>query len=194
MISDFLKRMFFHRNGKPPTLLSWIISFCKIVCEIALVLLVIMVSAEVLGRNIFGLSFSGVEILAGYVLVLLTYLGGAVALSLGSVYRMTLIDSWLRGNKRLGLSVTVHLVAILFLLTIAFHASNLVESSFNRNVTSQANPDIKLWPLQLAVPFGICSMALVLGANILTMIRQARRNATGVMSKNKNTSSNDGPS
>ena len=96
-----------------------------------------MVSAEVLGRNIFGFSFSGVEILAGYVLVLLTYLGGAVALSLGSVYRMTLIDRWLRGNKRLCLSVTVHLVAILFLLTIAFHASNLVESSFNRNVTSQ---------------------------------------------------------
>ena len=125
--------------------------------------------------------------LIGYVLVLLTYLGGAVALSLGSVYRMTLIDRWLRGNKRLCLSVTVHLVAILFLLTIAFHASNLVESSFNRNVTSQANPDIKLWPLQLAVPFGMCSMALVLSANILTMVRQARRNATGVMSKNKNT-------
>ena len=175
-------------------MLSWIISFCKIVCEIALVLLVIMVSAEVLGRNIFGFSFSGVEILAGYVLVLLTYLGGAVALSLGSVYRMTLIDRWLRGNKRLCLSVTVHLFAILFLLTIAFHASNLVESSFNRNVTSQANPDIKLWPLQLAVPFGMCSMALVLSANILTMVRQARRNATGVMSKNKNTSSHDGPS
>ncbi len=155
------------------------ISFCKIVCEIALVLLVVMVSAEVLGRNIFGFSFSGVEILAGYVLVLLTYLGGAVALSLGSVYRMTLIDRWLRGNKRLCLSVTVHLVAILFLLT---------------NVTSQANPDIKLWPLQLAVPFGMCSMALVLSANILTMVRQARRNATGVMSKNKNTSSHDGPS
>ena len=194
MISDFLKLMFFHRNGKPPTLLSWMISFCKIVCEIALVLLVVMVSAEVLGRNIFGFSFSGVEILAGYVLVLLTYLGGAVALSLGSVYRMTLIDRWLRGNKRLCLSVTVHLVAILFLPTIAFHASNLVESSFNRSVTSQANPDIKLWPLQLAVPFGMCSMALVLSANILTMVRQTRRNATGVMSKNKNTSSHDGPS
>ena len=170
------------------------ISFCKIVCEIALVLLVVMVSAEVLGRNIFGFSFSGVEILAGYVLVLLTYLGGAVALSLGSVYRMTLIDRWLRGNKRLCFSVTVHLIAILFLLTIAFHASNLVESSFNRNVTSQANPDIKLWPLQLAVPFGMCSMALVLGANILTMIRHAGQNATDVMSKNKNTTNHDGPS
>lgn len=184
---------FIHKNGILRQLLNRTISFCKFVCEIALVLLVIMVSAEVLGRNIFGFSFSGVEILAGYVLVLLTYLGGAVALSLGAVYRMALIDRWLRGNLMLFLNVAVHLFAILFLLTIALHAFNLVESSFTRNVTSQANPNIKLWPLQLAVPFGLCSMVLVLTANILTIVRQARQNATGVSLPSETTSNQDGP-
>lgn len=148
-------------------MLNLVISFCKLVCEIALVLLVIMVSAEVLGRNIFGISFSGVEILAGYVLVLLTYLGGAVALSLGAVYRMNLVDSWLDGKKGVIINILVHLLAISFLLIMAFHACNLVESSFNRNITSQANPDIMLWPLQLAVPIGIFSMILVLSSRVL---------------------------
>ena len=92
---------------------------CGFVCETFLVILVLMVSFEVLSRNLFGASFSGVEILSGYVLVLLTFLGGAVALQAGSVYRMSFIDGKLQPVVASSVAVLVHLFAILFLGFIA---------------------------------------------------------------------------
>ena len=83
-------------------------SVCGFVCETFLVILVLMVSFEVLSRNLFGVSFSGVEILSGYVLVLLTFLGGAVALQAGSVYRMSVIDGKLRPATASLVAMFVH--------------------------------------------------------------------------------------
>ncbi len=142
-------------------------SVCGFVCETFLVILVLMVSFEVLSRNLFGTSFSGVEILSGYVLVLLTFLGGAVALQAGSVYRMSFIDGKFQPVVASSVAVLVHLFAILFLGSIAYYSSRLAISSFDRGVTSQANSSIQLWWLQVAIPFGAAAMILVLTSGLI---------------------------
>ena len=142
-------------------------SICGFVCETFLVILVLMVSFEVLSRNLFGVSFSGVEILSGYVLVLLTFLGGAVALQAGSVYRMSVVDGKLRPATASLVAIVVHLFAIVFLGFIAYYAGRLAISSFERGVTSQANSSIQLWWLQVAIPFGAAAMIFVLTPGLI---------------------------
>ena len=147
--------------------LTWIINGCGFVCEISLVALVLMVGFEVLSRNLFGLSFSGVEILSGYVLVLLTFLGGSVALRAGSVYRMQFVEGNFHPFLASILAILVHLVAIIFLSLIVYYSSNLVLSSFARGVTSQANASIKLWWLQVVIPVGCSTMIMILISGLI---------------------------
>ena len=147
--------------------LTWIINGCGFVCEISLVALVLMVGFEVLSRNLFGLSFSGVEILSGYVLVLLTFLGGSVALRAGSVYRMQFVEGNFHPFLASILAILVHLVAIIFLSLIVYYSINLVLSSFARGVTSQANASIKLWWLQVVIPVGCSTMIMILISGLI---------------------------
>lgn len=147
--------------------LTWIINGCGFVCEISLVALVLMVGFEVLSRNLFGLSFSGVEILSGYVLVLLTFLGGSVALRAGSVYRMQFVEGNFHPFLASILAILVHLVAIIFLSLIVYYSSKLVLSSFARGVTSQANASIKLWWLQVVIPVGCSTMIMILISGLI---------------------------
>ena len=147
--------------------LDWIIDGCGFVCEISLVALVLMVGFEVLSRNLFGLSFSGVEILSGYVLVLLTFLGGSVALRAGSVYRMQFVEGNFHPFLASILAILVHFVAIIFLSLIVYYSSKLVLSSFARGVTSQANASIKLWWLQVVIPVGCSSMIMILISGLI---------------------------
>ena len=147
--------------------LTWIIDGCGSVCEISLVVLVLMVGFEVLSRNLFGVSFSGVEILSGYVLVLLTFLGGSVALRAGSVYRMQFVEGNFHPLLASILAILVHLVAIIFLSIIVYYSSNLVLSSFARGVTSQANASIKLWLLQIVIPVGCSTMVMILISGLI---------------------------
>lgn len=147
--------------------LNWIIEGCGFVCELSLVALVLMVGFEVLSRNLFGVSFSGVEILSGYVLVLLTFLGGSVALRAGSVYRMQFVEGNFHPLLASILAILVHLVAIIFLSVIVYYSSKLVLSSFARGVTSQANANIKLWLLQVVIPVGCSTMIMVLVSGLI---------------------------
>ena len=147
--------------------LNWIINICGFVCEISLVALVLMVGFEVLSRNLFGLSFSGVEILSGYVLVLLTFLGGSVALRAGSVYRMQFVEGNFHPFLASILAILVHLVAIIFLSLIVYYSSKLVLSSFARGVSSQANASIKLWWLQIVIPVGCSTMIMILISGLI---------------------------
>ena len=146
---------------------TWIVNGCGFVCEISLVALVLMVGFEVLSRNLFGLSFSGVEILSGYVLVLLTFLGGSVALRAGSVYRMQFVEGNFHPFLASILAILVHLVAIIFLSLIVYYSSKLVLSSFARGVTSQANASIKLWWLQVVIPVGCSTMLMILISGLI---------------------------
>ena len=146
---------------------NWIINGCGFVCEISLVALVLMVGFEVLSRNLFGLSFSGVEILSGYVLVLLTFLGGSVALRAGSVYRMQFVEGNFHPFLASILAILVHLVAIIFLSLIVYYSSKLVLSSFARGVSSQANASIKLWWLQIVIPVGCSTMIMILISGLI---------------------------
>lgn len=147
--------------------LTWIVNGCGFVCEMSLVALVLMVGFEVLSRNLFGLSFSGVEILSGYVLVLLTFLGGSVALRAGSVYRMQFVEGNFHPFLASILAILVHIVAIIFLSLIVYYSSNLVLSSFARGVTSQANASIKLWWLQVVIPVGCSTMIMILISGLI---------------------------
>lgn len=147
--------------------LTWIVNGCGFVCEISLVALVLMVGFEVLSRNLFGLSFSGVEILSGYVLVMLTFLGGSVALRAGSVYRMQFVEGNFHPFLASILAILVHLVAIIFLSLIVYYSSKLVLSSFARGVTSQANASIKLWWLQVVIPVGCSTMIMILISGLI---------------------------
>ena len=148
--------------------LDWLVEGCGVVCEISLIALVLMVGLEVLSRNFIGVSFSGVEILSGYVLVLLTFLGGSVALKTGAVYRMSVVDNKLHPVFASILALVVHVVAITFLSTIVYYSSKLVLSSYARGVTSQANASIKLWLLQVVIPIGCSVMIVILAAGLIS--------------------------
>ena len=157
----------------------WIINGCGFVCEISLVALVLMVGFEVLSRNLFGLSFSGVEILSGYVLVLLTFLGGSVALRAGSVYRMQFVEGNFHPFLASILAILVHLVAIIFLSLIVYYSSKLVLSSFARGVTSQANASIKLWWLQVVIPVGCSTMIMILTSGLIRKFQLVKARLLG---------------
>ena len=113
--------------------------------------------------------------------VLLTFLGGAVALQAGSVYRMSVVDGKLRPVTASLVAMLVHLFAIVFLGFIAYYAGRLAISSFERGVTSQANSSIQLWWLQVAIPFGAAAMIFVLTSGLIRNLSVVISNVNRLM-------------
>ena len=137
-----------------------------------LILLVglIIVSLEILGRGFLGFSLLWSEELSRYLLIWTAYMGAAAATRDGSHIRVEFLLHYLprRWSHRLEIFDTA--LCLLFTLTLVYAGYLLVEDSrFLGLSPTDSDLSIPIWVFQLIVPLGFALMSLRLA---ITLVQQ----------------------
>lgn len=132
------------------------------VCELVVLSMVLIVSAEVICRQLFGVSLQITYEVAGYLLAALTFFGLGISLRGGGLFRVEFVYMWIPSLARLVLQLLYDFVSLGFSLILDYQLFRQVSSSYARGY---AEPTILATPLyipQMVMPIGVTLMIVVL--------------------------------
>lgn len=127
---------------------------------LALVLMTLLITIEVIGRNFFSVSTLVSDEMAGYLLVALTFLGLAATLRQGGLIRVDVYRRRLRGRGRRVLDVILYVLASVYTAVLVWYAWRFVLESYRFKTTSIYFTATPLW-----IPHGL----MALGASLLLL-------------------------
>ena len=130
---------------------------CRVLCELALVALVILISVEVVSR-VFHFSFEFVDEIGGYLLSALTFLSLPVALIGGAYHQVEYFHDRLGVRGKAIADLFFALLSLLFTLVLEWQLWRLVTRSFASGVVA---------PTLLGTPMWIPQSAMLLGTAAL---------------------------
>ncbi|MFC0338882.1 TRAP-type C4-dicarboxylate transport system, small permease component [Kushneria avicenniae] len=153
------------------SLFDMIATGVRFVAGLALIVLVLLVSAEIVSRFFFNHSLRVVEELAGYLVVGLTLFGASLAVRKNSLFQVGFIFDALPGAVKrvmglvyLGLSLAICAVLIWYTL-------QLVLSSFSRGNVAPTFLMTPLWMPQLLMPLGLAFIAIFIIERMMLTLR-----------------------
>lgn len=143
------------------------------VCRVAMVLagtatllMMLLVTAEVLSRNLLNLSTLIADEMGGYLLVALTFLGLAPTLRDGGFIRVDVYRERTRGGARTVLDSGILLLAVGYTIVLDWYLWGLAASSYRLGTTSIQVARTPLW-----IPQGVMAMGgLLLLAELLSSL------------------------
>lgn len=166
-------------DGKPVVLPRTAIeSACLLLCELALLGMVLLTSAEVVART-FHFSFEVVDELGGYLLAALTFLSLPVALIAGAYHQVDYLQAALRPRQRIALAGVFTLLSLGFALLLLWQLWRLVSRSFASGVVAPTVLDTPMWIPQSAMLFGTAALIWSLLRVLATQARAFYRLSRG---------------
>jgi len=139
----------------------------------ALIAMVVIVVAEIIARNVFGVSLQLSEEVAGYLLVAVCFLGFAASYRGGDLMRIDMIRELLPEALRRGIDVVFDVAALAAVLVVDYFAARFVISSYNRGMLAPTLLETPLWIPQLFIPLGLTVLALALLCRLLSIAEEA---------------------
>ena len=141
-----------------------------------LVALVSLVCGEAMLRGMFNYSLGFAEEVTGYGVVFLTFLGAALALRRGALFRVHFLFDKLPANTRMWITRIFVIVAVVICTILAWKAFDLMLSSMSRGKFAPTVLRTPLWLPQLLPPLGFVVIGLFLVEQfLLTLHRPGER-------------------
>lgn len=143
---------------------------CRVLCELVLVVMVLLTSAEVVTRT-FNFSFEFVDEVGGYLLSALTFLSLPVALIGGAYHQVEYFHQRFGRRTRAGVDLSFTLLSLLFALVLEWQLWRLVTRSFASDVTAPTLLGTPLWIPQSAMLIGTAALIFSLCRVAATRVR-----------------------
>lgn len=143
----------------------------------AIVALVLIVTAEVIVRNLFGFSLLVADEYAGYLGLAITFLGIPFALSEDALLRVDAVIHRVTGRPRALMDAVFNLISALVTLLITWQVYRLVSRSFERGTFASTPAETPLWiPQSIMLIGGLMVVAVALwkfGCNLRDLFAAA---------------------
>jgi C4-dicarboxylate transporter DctQ subunit len=145
----------------------------RLFLAVALVLMVAITSLEVIRRYLFGASFVWAEELVKFLLVAVTFIGGAAAFRAGGMAFLDLITCRLRGKAEKAVKLINNVIIIGF---CSFLSSQGFTYTFLPMVAAMKSPGLKLnmSVVYITIPLGFTLIALFAVEQILRQFAEGR--------------------
>ena len=143
-----------------------LVSAGGIACEAALVIMMLLITAEVAVRSLFNYSLQFTDELSGYLLVAVTFLGISISLKEGAVFRVDFLYRRLAARVRTALELVFQILSLIFAVLLDYQVIRLVVSSYERDVTAPTLLATPLYVPQIVMPVGVTMMVFLLFAGI----------------------------
>ena len=132
--------------------------------EITVVMLALLMTAEVVCRDLFNFSLLITDEVGGYFLVALAFLGMGAALHDGALFRVTAVLKALPERARAVLQLFFDILSLAFAILLSWEMWRLVSDSYARHVEASSVLATPLYIPQIVMVVGAVTMALVLVA------------------------------
>jgi TRAP-type C4-dicarboxylate transport system permease small subunit len=136
-------------------------------CELLVVCMIVIVTAEVVSRSLFNFSFQVTHEIAGYFLVGVTFLGISISLRDHALFRVEFIYMRIPARSRAALQLMFNLLSLVFVVILDYQLIRLVISSYTRGVIEPTILATPLYIPQLVMPIGVFMIVMVLLVHIL---------------------------
>ncbi|SEM45497.1 TRAP transporter small permease [Bradyrhizobium sp. OK095] len=158
---------------------GWVERLCRWLCELAIMSMMVMVAAEVLLRNLFGVSLQSADELGGYLLVAVSFLSLSTCFVSGAFHKVEFIDNRLGERGHALRKLIFDAIALAFSLLLLWQLVRLVLRSFDGGDFAATILGTPLWIPQLTMPVGIAalcySLLRAIGADIRGLSAASRR-------------------
>ncbi len=147
------------------------------IAQIATVAMVVLITSDVIARNLFKVSLLISDEISGYLLVAMTFFGIAYGLRTGSLLRIEFILFAMPPRLRKVADVVYDLLALALSCIFLYTFIRLVLSTWDRHMVAPTLIETPLWIPQLAMPLGCAILAvgflLELRGSIMRMLGYA---------------------
>ncbi len=130
----------------------------------------VFVVINVFGRKLFGFSFNWLEELNRYILVVCTFIGASIGVTLGNHPRMDSVLSLLKGRVRMIVEVVSTLIFTVFSAYMTFYAFRQLQSMLKLSAMT-ATLKVPVYVFFMFIPIGFLGMTV---RSIVKLIMQAR--------------------
>ena len=132
----------------------------------------VMVVINVLGRKIFGFSFNWLEELNRYILVVTTFVGASIGITLSNHPRMDSVLSLIKGRARLIVECISTLILTVFVAIMAYWAFKQLGVMIKLNA-STATLKVPVYIFYMFIPIGFLGMTARCIAKLIMEVRDA---------------------
>jgi TRAP-type C4-dicarboxylate transport system permease small subunit len=136
------------------------ISFGMRLAQLAIVAMMLLISCDVLARNVGGFSLLISDEVSGYLLVAMSFFGIAYSLRSGSLLRIDFVLMAMPPRVRALASVVFDITALGVCLILLRALIRFNWSTWERHMVAPTLIETPLWIPQLAMPIG-CSILIV---------------------------------
>jgi TRAP-type C4-dicarboxylate transport system permease small subunit len=150
--------------------LSGLYAACGALAGLAMVALLLLVVANILGR-LFGFYLRGTDAYAGYCMAAASFFALAYALGHGDHIRVTLILQKFTGRTRRALEIWALAVACVLSGLFAYYAFKMVWWSYSFNDISQSTDATPLWIPELAMAIGVAVLFIAFVEALIRVLR-----------------------
>ena len=148
----------------------------RVLSGAVLAALVGLVCLEAVLRGAFNYSLGFAEELTGYCVVLLPFLGAALALRAGSLFQVHFLFDKYSPAVRTWVQRVFVIVALIVCVILAWKAKDLTLSSFSRNRFAATVLRTPLWIPQMIPPLGFTVICIFLIEQFLLTFRRKETN------------------
>lgn len=146
--------------------------FCRFLCEISLLVMVVLVGLDIATRTLFNYSFEVADEIGGYMLVALAFFSLAVTQVNDGFHRVEFLQDMLSGRWRVISRIVFDIATLVFIGILLWVFSNFMMNSWSFGTTSPTTLMTPLWLPQLPMVMGLAAFALAI---VRTVLRNLRR-------------------
>lgn len=148
---------------------------CQVIGGVLILALMIIVTAEVIGRAAFGHTFLVANEYSGYIALMLTFIGIPYAMDQGALLRVNfLIDRLNHSHARL-LELLFRVIAFLVSAVICHQLIRMTLKSYERGTFASTPARTPIWIPQCVAAVGMLLLLIVIFAQIMADLRASTR-------------------
>jgi TRAP-type C4-dicarboxylate transport system permease small subunit len=147
------------------------------ISQLAIVAMMLLISCDVIARNVFRTSLLISDEVSGYLLVVMTFFGISYSLRSGSLLRIEFILFALPKRSRFVIDVLFDLVALVVCCLLLRSTIRFTWITWQREAVAPTLIETPLWIPQLAMPIGlvilVIAFLLELRSSVLRLLGRA---------------------
>lgn len=131
---------------------------CKLICFVALIVMLIVIGVDILTRSLFNFSFEISDELGGYMLVVIAFVSLSVCQISDSFHHVELVQSRLSPFARAVSHVIFNLLSLTFCILLLWQLVKFEITSFRSGDHAPTYLATPLWLPQLAMMLGVLAL------------------------------------
>jgi TRAP-type C4-dicarboxylate transport system permease small subunit len=156
---------------RPTELKGWIDRACQLLCNVAIVVMVVLIGAEALLRQA-GIALEMADEIGGYMLVAVSFLSLSVCQTTHAFHHLDLVQPRLSPRGRAISAVVFDLLSLAFALILLWQLGRLEWISWTSGDVAPTELLTPLWLPRLSMPLGAAAVCVALARSLLVHVRQ----------------------